>query len=84
MPSQISDIQVGQAILQSVQRGSYVGSEEIVASNLPPSALATVIQLVEHARDDVKVGQKSAGALTVWLTDLGLENHPGIKQRECS
>lgn len=84
MPSQISDIQFGQAILQSVQRGSYVGSEEIVASNLPPSALATVIQLVEHARDDVKVGQQSAGALTKWLTDLGLENHPGIEQRECS
>lgn len=59
-------------------------SEEIVASNLPPSALATVIQLVEHARDDVKVGQQSAGALTKWLTDLGLENHPGTEQRECS
>lgn len=55
MPSQISDHQYGQAILESARSGSYPESEEVIASQLPPSALGTVIQLIDHAREDVKV-----------------------------
>lgn len=55
MPSQISDRQYGQAVLNSVQSGTYPESEAIVAAELPPSALPTILKLVDQAREDVKV-----------------------------
>lgn len=55
MPSQILDRQYGQAILNSVQNGAYPESEEIVAAEVSPSALPTILKLVDQAREDVKV-----------------------------
>lgn len=55
MPSQISDRQYGQAVLNSVQSGTYPESEEIVAAVVPSSALPTILKLVDQAREDVKV-----------------------------
>lgn len=55
MPSQILDRQYGQAVLNSVQSGTYPESEAIVAAELPPSALPTILKLVDQAREDVKV-----------------------------
>lgn len=55
MPSQISERQYGQAVLNSVQNGIYPESEEIVAAEVPPSALPAILKLVDQAREDVKV-----------------------------
>lgn len=55
MPSHISDHQYGQAVLNSVQSGTYPDSEEIIAAEVPPSALPTILKLVDQAREDVKV-----------------------------
>lgn len=75
MPSQISNARYGQAILESVQSGTYSDSEEIVASKLPSSALATIINLVENASEDVRVSRESPSSSSIYLTDLGLENY---------
>lgn len=55
MPSKISDRQYGQAVLNSVLNGIYPESEEIVAAEVPPSALPTILKLVDQAGEDVKV-----------------------------
>ena len=55
MPSHISDHQYGQAVLNSVQSGTYPESEEIIAAEVPPSALPTILKLVDQAREDLKV-----------------------------
>lgn len=55
MPLHISNSQYGHAVLESVQSGSFPVSEEVVASELPSSALPTVLKLVDQAREDVKV-----------------------------
>lgn len=65
MPSQISDREYGQAILESVRSGSYPDTEAVVSADLPPSALPTVLKLVAQAREDVKVGQQKIRASTV-------------------
>ena len=57
MPSHISDHQYGQAVVDSVYDGTYPESEEVISGNLPPSALPTILSLVDQAREDVKVGQ---------------------------
>lgn len=57
MPPQISDRQYGQAVLNSVQSGTYPENEEIVAAEISPSALPTILKLVNQAREDVKVRQ---------------------------
>lgn len=65
MPPQISDRQYGQAVLNSVQSGTYPENEEIVAAEISPSALPTILKLVDQAREDVKVRQ---WVMTVSLT----------------
>ena len=57
MPSQISPQQYGQAVLEHVQNGSYPESEEIVAAEIPPSALPQISHLIEQAKEDVKVSR---------------------------
>ena len=55
MPPQISDDQLGHALLQSVKDGSYPEDETIISAELPSSALAGLSELIEVARADVKV-----------------------------
>ena len=50
MPSQILDRQYGNAILQSVQNGSYPDPEDLISSELPPSTLPGVVDLLDSAR----------------------------------
>lgn len=57
MPSQISDHQYGQAVVESVYNGTYPESEEVISGTLPESALPTILNLIDQAREDVKVGQ---------------------------
>lgn len=73
MPSQISDRQYGQAVLDSVQSGTYPESEAIVAAELPPSALPTILKLVDQAREDVKknirqISKESASDIDGWIS----------------
>lgn len=55
MPSRIPSHQYGQAVLDHVQTGAYPESEEVIAAELPPSALPEVSKLIQQAREDVKV-----------------------------
>lgn len=66
MPSHISDHQYGEAVLDSVQSGTYPESEEIIAAEVPPSALPTILKLVDQAREDVKVRWWEMTALTTY------------------
>lgn len=55
MPSQISYCEYAQAVLDSVRSGAFPENEEVVSAELPPSAVPTVLKLIDEARDDVKV-----------------------------
>lgn len=55
MPSVALDHQLGQAVLDSVQNASYPESEEVIAAELPPSAIPNTLKLLERARNEVKV-----------------------------
>ena len=79
MPSHISDHQYGQAVVESVYNGTYPESEELVSANLPQSALPVILNLVDQAREDVKVGQISANYRIVQIIIESIEEH---KERE--
>ena len=55
MPPRVSDEVLSQAIFNSINDGSYPDDEEIVAAELPPSALDKLAELLEQARTEVKV-----------------------------
>ena len=55
MPSQISHREYAQAVLDSVRSGAFPENEEVISAELPPSAVPTVLKLIEEARNDVKV-----------------------------
>ena len=57
MTSPRSDDVFGQALLQSVRDGTYPEGEEVISAELPSSALPVVVDLLEQARSDVKVGR---------------------------
>ncbi|KAL8843610.1 MAG: hypothetical protein Q9170_000114 [Blastenia crenularia] len=54
MPTSTPSNQLGKAVLDSVQNGTYPDSEDIISAELSPSALFQALELFEHARDDVK------------------------------
>lgn len=56
MPLHIADHEYGQAVVESVKNGTYPESEEVLSGNLPQSALPTILNLLDQAREDVKVG----------------------------
>ena len=55
MPSNSSDQQYGQALLDSVRNGSYPESEDVISAELPPTAIPGILKLLKQAREDVKV-----------------------------
>jgi hypothetical protein len=48
-------VEVAPSILNFVQSGTYPESEQIVTTELTPSALQAVLDELERARNDVKV-----------------------------
>lgn len=66
MPSKIPDHHYGQALLDSVQDGSYPESEEIISAELPPPAIPGILNVLEQARNDVKVCALSRSSPHVW------------------
>ena len=57
MPSQISHHEYAEAVLNSIESGAFPESEEVISGNNSPSALPTVLNLIDEARDDVKVSR---------------------------
>ena len=55
MPSKAQDAELSQAVFRAIQEGSYPEDEQIVAAELPSSALNSLSELLEQARADVKV-----------------------------
>ena len=55
MPSRISDDQLGQAVLQSVQDGRFPEEEAVITAKLQTAAFAGLSELLEVAQDEVKV-----------------------------
>lgn len=55
MPSSVPVRQLGEAILNAAQSGTYPESEEIISADFPPSAFPQALKLLEGAREEVKV-----------------------------
>ena len=50
-----SDRELADAVLQHAEYGAYPESEEVVSAELPTTALPAVLEIVERAKEDVKV-----------------------------
>ncbi len=57
MPSTVSDKQLQQAVLESVQDGAYPESEAVISAELPPTALSGLLARFEQAREDLRVSR---------------------------
>lgn len=55
MPSQVSDEQLGDALLQSAEHGAFPQDEDVASAIVPPSALPKLLEVVNKAREDTKV-----------------------------
>ena len=55
MAQKASDEEVCHALLDFVSDGTYPGSESIIASEFPVSALSKELQLISNARERVEV-----------------------------
>jgi len=55
MPPKISDDQLGDAILQSTEQGSFPQDGDVASATVPSSALPELLEKVGKAREDAKV-----------------------------
>lgn len=55
MSSKVSDEQLGDAILQSAQEGSFPQDGDVASATVPSSALPKLLEKVGKAREDAKV-----------------------------
>ena len=55
MSSQVPDQSLGDAILQSVERGTFPQSEDVASAPVPSSALPKLLEIVGQAREKAKV-----------------------------
>ncbi|KAI9759554.1 MAG: ribosome biogenesis protein ytm1, partial [Candelina submexicana] len=55
MPSAVTETQLQQAVLQSVQDDTYPDSEAVISSSLPSSALPGLLARFKQAREELKV-----------------------------
>ena len=63
MPSQISHREYADAVLNSVGNGAFPQSEKVISGVFPPTALTTILNLIDEARDNVKVSRPCFGTL---------------------
>ncbi|KAF1954011.1 WD40 repeat-like protein [Byssothecium circinans] len=54
MPSQVSDQQLGDAVLESVEYGSFPQSEHVASAEVSSAALPKLLAVVRKAREDTK------------------------------
>lgn len=55
MPPQVSDEQLGDALLQSAQYGAFSQDEHVASAIVPSTALPKLLEVVTKAREDTKV-----------------------------
>ncbi|KAJ4301252.1 ribosome biogenesis protein ytm1 [Kalmusia sp. IMI 367209] len=73
MPSQVSDHELGDALLQSVEHGSFPQSEQVVSAPVSSLALPKLLETVTKAREETKerirqVSRKAASDVDGWMT----------------
>lgn len=59
MSASITGLQLGQAILDHVQKGLHPETEEIVSAIVPPSSFEEVGRIIEHAQQELRVCGRS-------------------------
>jgi centromere/kinetochore protein ZW10 len=55
MSPQVSEQKITQSVLNFVTEGTFPGSEDVVSSVFPTSALAKELELISNAREQVEV-----------------------------
>jgi hypothetical protein len=80
MQSQISNEQLGEAVLKSVQYGVFPDSEEVISADVTASALPVVLGVLDGARDDLKVATFLATKTRLIANPLIQEPHSSVKQ----
>jgi centromere/kinetochore protein ZW10 len=55
MTSQVSEQELGDAILQSVEHGTFPQSEHVASAEVPATALPKLLEVLSKAREDTKV-----------------------------
>ena len=55
MSPKVSDEQLGDAILQSAEHGSFPQDGDVASATVPSSALPALLEKVGKAREDAKV-----------------------------
>ena len=58
MAQKASDEQVCHALLDFVSEGTYPGSENVIASEFPASALSKELELISNAQELVEVSTR--------------------------
>lgn len=58
MPDHVSDQQLGDAVLESVQHDSFPQSEHVASAQLSPATLPKLLDIVGKAREEKKVRRK--------------------------
>ena len=58
MPDHVSDQQLGDAVLESVQHDSFPQSEHVASAQLSPATLPKLLDIVGKAREEKKVRPK--------------------------
>ena len=57
MPPKVSDEQLGDAILESVEHGSFPQDGDVASATVPSTALPKLLEKVGKAREEAKVRQ---------------------------
>ena len=60
MPSQVSDQQLGDAILESVDHGAFPQSEDVASAQVSSAALPKLMEMVGRAREEKKVCESAS------------------------
>ncbi|KAL8943632.1 MAG: hypothetical protein Q9216_000920 [Gyalolechia sp. 2 TL-2023] len=73
MPPDISASQLGRAVLDSVQNGTYPDSEDIISADFPSSAFSQALELLDDARGEIKTrirtsSKESAPDIDGWIS----------------
>lgn len=55
MSKQVSEDQLGSAILQSIEHGAFPQDEHVASAVVPSTALPKLLELVVKAKEDTKV-----------------------------
>jgi centromere/kinetochore protein ZW10 len=72
MSSQVSDEQLGDALLQSIEHGTFPQDEQVASAPVPSSALPKLLEVVSRAREDTKnevcsLSREAAADVDGWI-----------------